>query len=110
MDYQIVNESLNKLGAGEESFRFFIRTDEAYRPTYELIRQGKMPESETMFGKALNSLLGPEDEDVLREQEIDGSQMPEYQVVRRYLGPAGLFLQTEKNGWFITGCLLNKEE
>ena len=76
--------------------RSFSRTDEEYRPTYELIRQGKMPESESLLGKLLNRLLGPEDEDVLREQQIDGSQLPDFEAVRRYLGPAGLFLRIEK--------------
>lgn len=36
----------------------FSRTDEEYRPVYELFRAGRMPESETMFGKLLNMLLG----------------------------------------------------
>ena len=109
VDYRVVNEALQKLGAGADSFRTFTRTDEAYRPTYELIRQGKMPESETMIGKLLNELFGPDEEGVLREQRIDGQQLPDYQIVRRYLGPAGAFVRSENDGWFITGCLLSKE-
>ena len=89
-DVQLVNTHLDRIGAGEDSLRSFSRTDEEYRPTYELIRQGKMPESESMLGRFLNRLLGPDDEDVLREQKIDGSQLPDFQAVRRYLGPAGL--------------------
>ena len=33
----------------------FSRTDEQFRPTYELIRQGKMPESESLLGRTLNT-------------------------------------------------------
>ncbi len=107
-DFQIVQDSLDKLGAGTDSFRFFTRTDEAYRTTYELIRQGKMPEAKSLLGKLLNRLLGPDEEGVLREQQIDGSKMPPFDAVRRYLGPAGMFVHSEDDGWFATGCLLSK--
>ncbi len=43
-----------------------------------------------------------------RAQKIDGSQLPEYQVVRRYLGPAGLQVTSEPDGWFFKGFTLNK--
>lgn len=108
-DYKIVNTALEKLGAGKDSVRGFSRTDETYRPTYELIRQGKMPESETLLGKLLNRLLGPDEEGVLRDQEIDGAKMPDFDVVRRYLGPSGMYTKSEGNGWFITGLLLTKD-
>jgi hypothetical protein len=107
-DVQLVNTYLDRLGAGEDSLRSFSRTDEEYRPTYELIRQGKMPESESMLGRILNRLLGSDEDDVLREQKIDGSQLPDFQVVRRYLGPAGLFMRSEQDGWYASGLLLNK--
>ena len=108
-DYQMVNDALTKLGAGSDSYRIFGRMDEAYRPTYELIKQGKMPESKTIFGKLLNRFLGPEEEDVARKQQIDGTKLPDYQVVRRYFGPTGMYVRTEDKGWFVTGCLLSKE-
>ena len=56
----------------------------------------------------LNQMLGPEEEGVLREQQIDGSELPDFQVVRRYLGPAGMFVRTEKDGWLMTGIMLPK--
>jgi hypothetical protein len=110
VDYQLVNHHLDKLGAKQDSFRHFSRTDEAYCGTYELIRQGKMPESETLLGRLLNRLLGPEEEGVLRKQQLDGSKLPEYQIVRRYLGPSGLFATAMDDGWFVTGVLLSKQQ
>ena len=107
-DVRWVNAELERVGAGNDCARYFIRTDEAYRPTYELIRQGRMPESESLFGRILNRLLGPEDQDILREQAIDGSTLPDFEAVRRYLGPAGAFVRSEPEGWFITGVLLDK--
>ncbi len=108
-DYQLINSALAKIGAGSSSFRFFARTDETYRPTYELIRQGKMPESKTVLGRVLNQLLGPDEKGILREQEIDGTKMPEFDAVRRYLGPSGMYVHSEPDGWFMAGCLISKE-
>jgi len=108
-DFAIVNDALAKLGSHSDSFRLFARTDEAYRPTYELIRQGKMPEAKTVLGKLLNRVLGPDEEGILREQQIDGSKMPDFDVVRRYLGPSGLYVRSEEAGWYVAGCLLSKE-
>ena len=90
--------------------RAFSRTDEEYRPTYELIRQNKMPESETMLARLLNVLFGEGQEGPGPPQKIDGSQLPDYQVVRRYLGPAGLQATSEPNGWYLKGFTLSKED
>ena len=42
----------------QQSSRSFAWTDRAVQPTYELIRQGKMPQSESLLGRTLNSLAG----------------------------------------------------
>jgi hypothetical protein len=108
LDFRVVDGAMKQLGAGENCLRSFSRTDEAYRPTYELIRMGKMPQSETMLGRTLNAMLGPHKKGAVREQKVDGSQMPDYQVVRRYLGPAGFFGTAEPSGWFFVGFTLKR--
>ncbi|NMC18805.1 MAG: hypothetical protein GYA33_00135 [Thermogutta sp.] len=107
-DYLIVMEQIDKLGGEEACLKSFSLTEEQYRPTYELIRQGKMPESQTLMGRVLNSFLAPEPGKP-REQRIDGGKLPDYEVVRRHLGPAGLFGKAEKDGWFLKGFTLPKE-
>ena len=57
--YKLVDEEIEKLDP-KRCFRFFSRTDEEYRPTYELVRMNKMPESESLFAKLLNALSGEE--------------------------------------------------
>ena len=108
IDYMIVDATLEDSGAGKNCARTFSRTDEEYRPTYELIRQGKMPESETMLGRVLNTLFGAGKKGVARKQQIDGTQLPDFEFVRRYLGPAGMFGTSEETGWFFKGCILRK--
>ena len=109
LDYQVVTEAIKQLAPEMSAARIFSRTDEEYRVTYELIRQGKMPESETMLARVLNSLSGADKKGVPRKQKIDGREMPDFDVVRRHLGPAGTYVVSEDGGWFIKGFMLSKE-
>ncbi len=97
-----------KLGVKEQCARSFSWTDQEVRTTYELIRQGKMPQSESLLGRALNSLADSGKKGVARKQRIDGSKLPDFEVVRRALGPATLSASSEANGWFIKGVLVTK--
>jgi hypothetical protein len=106
--YRRVDEALERLGGGHESVRLFSRADEAVFATYELIRSGRMPESESLLGKLLNRLKQTDGTAVLRKQEIDGTQLPDFEQVRQYLGPAGGFVESFDDGWRITGCLLQR--
>ncbi|NOY29069.1 MAG: hypothetical protein GXP28_02500 [Planctomycetes bacterium] len=110
-DYREVEAALSQLMSGPVAARCFLRTDEVYRPIYELLRQGRMPESETLMGRTLNRLLSAsdeEDEGILREQKIDGRTLPEFEMVRRYFGPAGTMVRSDEDGWFIVGATLSK--
>ncbi len=107
-DYQTVAAALVELGSDQDAFRFFVRTDEAYRTTYELMRQGRMPEAESLLGKFLNKLMAPEEKGAKREQQINAAKLPEFDAVKQYFGAGGLFVRSEDDGWFISGCLLSK--
>jgi hypothetical protein len=107
-DYRLVEGQIQKFDPKTKCLRSFSRTDEEYRPTYELVRQNKMPESETMLARLLNAMLGEGKKGAVRRQRIDGRQLPDYDVVRRYLGPAGLQVTSEPAGWFLKGFTLAK--
>jgi hypothetical protein len=109
VDYRLVNGTLLQFAPPEHCLEAFSRTDEEYRPTYELIKLGKMPESETMLARILNAIAGPTKKGVGRKQRINGSKMPDFQIVRRYLGPAGMEMTSEANGWFVKGFMLPKQ-
>jgi hypothetical protein len=111
-DYRQVATLMDKLAPGDRSGFAFVRLDEASRGTYELIRAGKMPESESLLGKFLNDVLTTEvekEEGVRRKQRIDGSLLPDFEMVRRYLAPVGRVLRSDDDGWLLTGAILNKE-
>jgi hypothetical protein len=105
-DFNLVQKELAMLGSGNDSFRFFTRTDEAYRPTYELLQQGKLPVAETMLARVLNRLLAAEKKGEAREAVIDGKKMPDFGAIRQFFGPGGFYAQTVDTGWKISGCLI----
>ncbi|MBN2579902.1 MAG: hypothetical protein JXB10_13015 [Pirellulales bacterium] len=108
LDYQMVADQIAWLKPEKACLHVYSRTDEEYRPTYELVRQNKMPESENMLARLLNSLFGEGKNDGKRQAKLDGSKLPEYDVVRRYLRPAGMQVTAEKDGWFLKGFTLGK--
>jgi hypothetical protein len=68
-----------------------------------------MPQSESMLARFLNIIFGEGKKGVPRAQRINGSELPPYDVVRRYLGLAGMQVTSEKDGWFLKGFTLPKE-
>ena len=108
-DFGLVRDELNRLVPVEHSVQTFSRTDEEYRAVYELIRQGRMPEAETMLGKLLNNILGDGKEGSVRQQKIDGRKLPDFETVRRYFGPGGMSVVSEEDGWALTGFTMSKD-
>lgn len=108
-DYRLVQGELERLGAKEWCAQGFAKTDEQHRATYELFRAGQLPEADTFFAKFLNLLLGEEKEGVTRKPRLDGSKLPDFAKVQHYLGPAGSFVTSEPNGWYIVGFTINKQ-
>ena len=86
--------------------RGFGREDESIRPTYELLRQGAMPKSKSLFGQLLNDMLGDGKPGTVREQRIDGSTLPDFELVRRYFGTSGFAMETRSQGWYVVGVVL----
>ena len=50
-EYKGLDATVRKFGMTKHCASEFSRVDQVVRPTYELIRQGKMPESESILGR-----------------------------------------------------------
>jgi hypothetical protein len=105
-DFTAAVAEVDRLLPGGKSSMTFIREDRSLQPAYELLRQGAMPKSKSVFGQLLNGILGDGKPGTVREQKIDGSSLPEFEVVRRYLGTAALALESRPDGWIIAGMSL----
>jgi len=110
-DFVRVNAELDKLGATQVCARNFCRADEQFHLTYDLFKAGKLPESQTVMAGIIRSATKDDEADEVapRKPALDGSKLPDYQVVRRYLGVGGLYATTEDTGWLITGFLFRKD-
>jgi hypothetical protein len=103
VDFRMIADQMALAHHEPISVRGFSRTDLALRPTYELIRTGQMPQSETLLGKLLNSVMGDGKDGAPRKQKIDGHTLPEFEVIRHYFGPAGTAVSSLDDGWLCTG-------
>jgi hypothetical protein len=109
-DYVAVQTELAKYVSAATASRGFGREDQAVRPTYELLRQGNMPKSQSLMGQMLNDVLGDGKPGTVREQKIDGSTLPEFEAVRRYFGTNGLAMESRSQGWYIVGLALPRSQ
>jgi hypothetical protein len=106
-DYLAMRQALQQIGDGPGvSTRLFTRARRELEASYELVRTGKMPDSEGLIGRMLNRFLGANEKDVVREQQVDGEEMPDYSVISKYIGTAGLYIRTEEDGWYVGGLAL----
>lgn len=108
-DYAVVTEELGRLFPSESALRSFSRGDETIRPAYEMLRRGEMPKSKSLMGQLLNAVLGDGKEGSVREQRIDGSTLPEFEVVQRYFGASGVAMETVAEGWYVGGVALPRD-
>ncbi|MBM4012014.1 MAG: hypothetical protein FJ286_11655 [Planctomycetes bacterium] len=105
-DYAALQAELGKFVPAATSARGFGREEKAIRPAYELLRRGDMPKSKSVFGQMLNDMLGDGKPGTVRAQKLDGSTLPEFEVVRKYFGTSGLAMETRSQGWYIVGLVL----
>ena len=109
-DYGQIATELNRLLPGKAATRSFTREEEAIRPAYEMLRQGAMPKSKSLTGQLLNGILGDGKPGTVRTQRLDGSTLPDFEMVRRYFGTAGLGMQSLPEGWYVTGVTLPRSQ
>ncbi len=109
--FKKVEEALNDAVGSNASFSQFGRMDEVFRVVFELTREGKMPESQSLLGEFLNRQLGTGEPGVLREQQIDPKSLPQDQdaydrLIAPYIGPSGWRGITEDEGYFFFGGMI----
>ena len=109
-EYKEVNQIFASMGLTNKPhyFQFFARAHETLRPTYEMIRQGQMAQSQASLNRLLNEIFVPDEETGVRRQIVDGSTMPEFEKIEHYFGKIGIYGISEENGYFIKGFTLER--
>lgn len=110
-DYQFIDGEINRLHSGQQSCRFFMRVDEVVRPHFDLVRQNQMPQAKTSVANFMNRILnGSKDRTEIRKPEIDGSKLPDFELVRKHFGLGGGVMITETDGWYLVNLVADKPE
>lgn len=109
-DYQRVMTALAAhFGDKDSSAWQVVRTSLAYRVQYELFREGKLLDSQSMLASILDRLLQNQDEMRSKTQTLKGNKLPPYEQVAKFLQPMGLVVRTTDNGWSFGAIMLSDQ-
>ncbi|RMF40209.1 MAG: DUF3352 domain-containing protein [Planctomycetota bacterium] len=106
-DYQRARSALHEIFGDPDACAWqVVRSDLAYRVQYELFRHGKLRESQSMLATLLDRLL--KDEEVReKNQVIEGSDLPEFDYIKKFLQPGATIVRTTPHGWSFGSVLLS---
>lgn len=109
-DFQRIRSSVMSLMNDQNPCGWKIsRNHIAYLVQYELFRQGKLQESESMLATIFDRLLGADlDADPTEESRIDGKSLPPFEKISPFLKPSGFKVRTTDFGWEFGGLLLGE--
>ncbi len=108
LDYQRVKAALvEHFGNEPHSAWQVVRTSMAYRVQYELFREGKLMDSQSMLASILDRLLQNEGEMRVKQQKLNGNKLPAYEKVASFLQPGGLMFRSTDSGWSFGVLMLS---
>ncbi len=109
-DYRRVSTALAAhFGEQDSSAWQVVRTSLAYRVQYELFREGKLMESQSMLASILDRLLQNQDEMRSKAQTLKGNKLPPFEQVAKFLQPMGLVVRTTDSGWSFGAVMLSEQ-
>ncbi len=101
---QSIVESLKSLGCNEPAFDRVVRLKLSLRTKYELLREGKLKESDSIMAAIYRRSF--EDEDGGQSDPLNAAKLPPLEEVEKYFNDGGSYFETTEDGWALTGFLL----
>ena len=98
------------LSPGPCCLRSFVRTDLQLRPLYTMIREGKLPQNEGLWVRAMNTFSRPSKPRSFAARGSTATSCPTTRSFAARLGPSGVAAGSEPDGWFIKGYLFRKTD
>jgi hypothetical protein len=95
---------LTELGCTAPSFDRVVRTKLSLRAKYELLRQGKLKESDSILASLYRRMF--EDEEESQPDRKNAAKLPPIGQVEKHFSDGGSFFETTDDGWSMTGFLL----
>lgn len=108
VDFQRLKAAMVRFFGDEPvSTRQIVRNSLAYRVQYELFREGKLKESQSMLASILDRLLDKDSEIRGETQRVDGKNLPPFETIAPFLQPGGFIIRSTDEGWMFGGILLS---
>ena len=101
---QEIIKAMRQLGAKSVGYERITRTDLNIRVKYELLRQGKLKESDSVLASIVRRIF--EDQDAEDEDPINGALLPPIDQIQKYLRPGGGYIEMLPDGMSINGFFL----
>ena len=84
----------------------FNRSDKLLKIDYEQFKAGKMAGSQTLLGRIFDALWAQAEKDGRQFKPLDGSKLPPFEKVQKYLSPTGFVISNTADGIFLVGFVL----
>jgi hypothetical protein len=109
-DYERVTSAITEhFGPEIGSAWQIVRNSLAYRVQYELFREGKLRQSQSMLASILDRLLQNEAEMRGKEQKVSGTKLPPFDQISHFLQPSGMMMRSTEHGWEFGSVLLARQ-
>jgi hypothetical protein len=99
-------DQLDQLAGAEGFLRLFIRIDRDVRSAYELLRAGKVEDSESIYAQMVNRAIASAR--AAGKSLPDFATLPEFAQVEPYLGIGAAHGKTVVAGWEFSGFIRRK--
>jgi len=103
-EFQNVSDKLLQIDGKEFSMQRMVRTDLSLRVKYDLLREGKLRESDSLLTSLFRRIFENSKEEP--NDPLDAKKLPPLEKVQQYFRPAGSFVRTTDDGWQLDGFLL----
>ncbi|WP_442507811.1 membrane or secreted protein [Novipirellula sp. SH528] len=99
-----VVDALKDLGAKQVSLSRIARTSVSLRVKYELLRTGKLKDSDSILATIIRRVF--KDENGNEAEPIKTDKLPPLATIEKHLPEGGNFIVTENDGWSLSGFYL----
>jgi hypothetical protein len=99
-----VATAMKALGAGEVAYNRVVRPVLSLRAKYELLRQGKLRELDSVGASLLRRVVEPDGGD--DPNRLNAAKLPPIEAIEHYFKPGGGFITTTDDGWTLNGFIL----
>jgi hypothetical protein len=105
-DVEQVFGKIKALGGDSLSLVRVNRLSRSLRTKYQLLRQGKLRESDSFLASLLRQIADG-DKPAFEPENRSAAKLPPFEAIEGYLKAAGSFMKTEEDGWSLVGFLLS---